>query len=534
MALLWLSIAKNEIRLWTSQFRNHRRLLFIIIAAIMGIYALVLVPLILSPFHDAIYGLLDDLNSIGLLSFVIFFVFALVGLITFFWCISYPLSATVQDTSDLSGKLEVLLSSPIKPQDILLGKFLGRFPTILIMILAIFPWLVNFFGIRIPISPFAQLAIYMVIFLGVVLGLWLGTLFAAYIESWIRKSARKRDIGRSLSFVIAIVFVIFMYILIYGLISFDPSSPLFNVLHFFPSTWGAHIIMSALGLSPVLPINPIIFTLLLISVTLLGLYLGYRAAERFYSLEPVAIEAQTIRSENFFFRFVRRLFPGTFGVQILSQLKQFSRKYENFTRLGYAVGISITIFVFNPNMWTVGDPFFSIGFKIMMTVFMFAMMTSIILGAFVIVGSKDNLWIYRKAPNGVKKFVWSVFFVNIIYSVIIGIIYSIIFSVIAGFTIVDSFIMVLFSIGFQLALMAVAIGMSFIFPTFEERGGKIGLIVMGTMGIAMAGFFVAIVANIFLANFIGGFVAPLCALVLIAVMGYGLIHLGIHKLSSLE
>ncbi len=534
MPHLWLSVAKNEIRLWTSRYRNHRKLLFTIIAAIMGVYAFVLVPLILSPFHVAIDGLLKGLEDSGFLPFIMFFIFAVVGLIIFFWCISYPLSSTVQDTSDLSGRLEVLLSSPIKPKDILLGKFLGRIPTYLIIIFTIIPWLVNFFSIRIPISPFGQLAVYLVIFLVVLFGLWLGTLFAAYIESWIRKSARTRDIGRSLSFVIAIVFVICMYLLIYGLISFNPSSPLFDVLQFFPSTWGTHIIMSAFGLTSIISIDTIYFGLLLVSITLIVLYLGYHAAGRFYSMEPVTMEAETIVSENRFYRFIRRVIPGTFGIQVLSQLKQYSRKFENFTRLGYAVGISITTFVFNPNMWTIGDPFFTIGFKIMMTVFMYSMMTSMMLGGFVIVGSKDNLWIYKKAPDGVKKFVWSTYLVNIIYSILIGIVYSIIFSVIAGLTILECSMMIVFSIAFQLALMAVAIGIAFIFPTFEERGGKLGLVMMAIVGVVMAGFIVAIIANIFLIDLIGVYAGPICALATIAVAGYGLLRLGIRKLASLE
>ncbi|NVM30491.1 MAG: hypothetical protein HWN65_16750 [Candidatus Helarchaeota archaeon] len=533
MPPLWLSVAKNEIRLWTSRFRNHRKILFTLIAAIMGVYAFVLVPLILSTFQSAIYGLLDGLGPA--LPYIMFFIIAVVTLIIFFWCISFPLSTTVQDTSDLSGRLEVLLSSPIKPKDILLGKFLGRIPTYLLMIFIIFPWLVNFFSIRIPISPFGQLAFYLVIFLVVLFGLWLGTLLAAYIESWIRKSARTRDIGRSLSFVVAIVFVVFMYVLIYGLMSgFDPSSPLFDVLQFFPSTWGTHIIMRAFGLPSIVSLDTIYFGLLLVGLTLVVLYLGYHAAGRFYSMEPVTIETGTIVSENRFFRFMRRIIPGTFGIQVLSQLKQFSRKYENFTRLGYAVGISITIFVFNPSMWSISVPFFTIGFKIMMTIFMYSMMTSMLLGGFVIVGSKDNLWIYKKAPNGVKKFVWSVYFVNIIYTILIGIVYSIIFSAIAGFTILEGFIMTLFSIGFLLALMAAAIGIAFIFPTFEERGGKFGLLMMAIMGVAMVGFMVAIIANIYLVDLIGVYASPICALATIGVIGYGLLRLGIRKLTSLE
>jgi hypothetical protein len=198
------------------------------------------------------------------------------------------------------------------------------------------------------------------------------------------------------------------------------------------------------------------------------------------------------------------------------------------------VGISITIFAFNPNMWAVGDPFFTIGFKIMMTVYMYSMMAAIMLGAFVVVGSKDNLWIYKKAPNGVKNFVWSVYIVHIFYAIIIGIIFSIVYSIIANLTLFEGFMVILFAIGFQLAMMAIAIGMAFIFPTFEERGGKLGLLIMLITGIVLGGFFVAIFANLYLVDFIGPFAAPIINLVFLGIVGYGIIRLGIRKLMALE
>ncbi|TFG04784.1 MAG: hypothetical protein EU536_03830 [Promethearchaeota archaeon] len=62
MAPVWLSIAKNEVRFWTSRFRGHRPLLFTLIALFMGVYAFFLVPLILNTVRTPIYDLLTAMG----------------------------------------------------------------------------------------------------------------------------------------------------------------------------------------------------------------------------------------------------------------------------------------------------------------------------------------------------------------------------------------------------------------------------------------------------------------------------------------
>ena len=129
MAHLWFHIAKNEIRLWSNRYRNHRTLLFVIIAVFLGVYAFVLVPLVFNAVSPLIYEFL-----VALPPYFIFFVYSFASLYIFIWCLTYPLSSMLQDTSDLSGQLEILLSSPVKEQDILFGKFIGRVPIYFILL----------------------------------------------------------------------------------------------------------------------------------------------------------------------------------------------------------------------------------------------------------------------------------------------------------------------------------------------------------------------------------------------------------------
>ncbi|MHA1265026.1 MAG: ABC transporter permease [Candidatus Helarchaeota archaeon] len=529
----WLVLTKSEIRIWTSRFRNHRKLLFSLVILIMGIYSFFLVPFILNFFHLPLHNALMGMGA-GL-PYFLFFIFSFVCLFIFIWCITYPLSMMLQETTDLSGKLEILISTPIKAQDILFGKYIGRFPTYLIVLFSIAPWLVNIFGVIFPLSVFDQFAIYFVLFILIILGTWLGTLLTAYIESRIRKSEKTRDLGRAMNFVIAILIVILMYSLIWAIISGvnDPSSPLFIILQVFPSSWASFIVMDFFGFHLLLPMNVSFFWMFLLGVTFVSLYLGYHAAGRFYSLEPFQRNRARIQKTNNFYKIFRRLIPGSFGIQFQAHLRQFSRKMENFSRLSYAVVISVMSFVLNYLMGTFEDGL-DRGAIVMFLPFMYAWFVAMMLGGWVIIGSKDHLWIYKKAPSGVKKFVWSVYLVNILYSSIIGIIYMTIVSIFIGLSFIDGIIMVGFVFGFVLALMMIGIGIAFIFPTFEERGGKLGIVMMAIAGIIFGGFMLSIFFNELLSSLQWTYSWPILDLLISAILGYCLLRIGIRKLNSLE
>jgi uncharacterized membrane protein len=99
---LWLSIAKNEIWLWSSHFRKHRALLFTIVGVFVVVYAFMLVPLILNAAAGAIYTVLTNVFGLAL-PFFMYFVFSIALLFVFMWCITYPLSSMLQGAQDLQG-----------------------------------------------------------------------------------------------------------------------------------------------------------------------------------------------------------------------------------------------------------------------------------------------------------------------------------------------------------------------------------------------------------------------------------------------
>ena len=529
MPHLWLAIAKNEIRLWSSRFRNHRPLLFLVIGLILIIYAFILVPLVVSTFA----GLVQPFFSIY--PVFMYTIIALVLLYIFIWCITYPLSTMLQGAQDLGGQLEILLSTPVKAQDILFGKFIARLPTYLILLFALGPWLVNIF---VPLSFLEQIFVYLVLFGLIVMAMWLGTLLASYIETKVRKSERSRDLGRAMTFIITIVTVGLMYGVMWIIMSgfSDPTSPLHTILQAFPSTWGTIIILNIFGVTNealFISVNTGVFIALLIGVTVIALYGGFKAAGRFYSLEPTEMGTERITSEGRIYRIARSLIPGDFGVQIVSQLKQFTRKMENFSRIGYAVGMSTIIVVFQ----AVSNPAIeelNIGFISLFATYMPAMMMAGLLGTWVVIGSKDNLWIYKKAPNGVSRYVRSVYIVHLIYTIPIALIFVGILTVILGATLGDILLSMGFMVLFLLFLMAMAIGLAFIFPTFEERGSKVAILMMSFFGLTSGIMTGAIFLAFGVFTFLGGYAIPLISLLFVVPLGVVLLLIGIKKLKALE
>jgi len=453
----------------------------------------------------------------------------------FLWCITYPFSNMLQGAQDLVGQLELILSTPIKAQDILFGKFIAHLPTYSIILFVLAPWLVNVFIIVVPLSIFEQVLIYLVFFGIIIMAMWLGTLLSSYVESKVRKSERSRDLGRAMVFVITILTVGLSYGLIYAIVGgvSDQNSPLYYILQGFPSTWGTMIIMNILGFSAVTPANVGLYIALLIGITAFVLYLGYKAAGRFYSLEPTEMGTERVIGEGRFYRLVRRLIPSDFGVQVVTQLKHFSRKLENFSRIGYAIGISAIVIVVNL-FGGFGPANEAISFTMIYSTLYPAMMMAALLGCFVIVGSKDNLWIYKKAPNGVSNFVRSVYIVHLIYTVPIGLIFSVIISVIGGFSIIETLLTMSFLILLMISLMAMAIGIAFIFPTFEERGSKIAILMMVFIGISLGIWVTAMFLGTDILTFLAPFGSTLSAVIICLPVGFIFLKIGIKKLEVLE
>ena len=123
----WLIIANNEYRIITSGIGKSRKLLPIIIILILAILIFFIFPKIIELFVDDLQAFFLSVVALAMVEIVLF--------MFFFWLLLIPISYTLreEDTNDL----EIFLSAPIRPSDVLLGKFMGFFPFYAIFIMLV-------------------------------------------------------------------------------------------------------------------------------------------------------------------------------------------------------------------------------------------------------------------------------------------------------------------------------------------------------------------------------------------------------------
>jgi len=236
--------------------------------------------------------------------------------------------------------------------------------------------------------------------------LWIGNVIAALLRTRLGRTARGKDIGRGLAMIIALPMVALIYAIQFGgLISAlaDPnaSGTVKAFLSLLPSSWGAEVIVgfalnpgniSAMGLEILTRFGG------LVAFFLATLWLGARAANRAYSLEPTTFIASRAKPDGAFYNSVRSLGGGgSFGTLLVSVFKDYGRRLENLSNVTYIIGLLFLMSVFIAP--TVSDDSPDVPVSLIMAQFLFPIVVVMVTGE-VTVNGKEALFIYRKAPDG--------------------------------------------------------------------------------------------------------------------------------------
>ncbi|MFX1597966.1 MAG: hypothetical protein ACFFC5_02770 [Promethearchaeota archaeon] len=533
----WLVIAKNEVRLWSNRFRRNRKAFFIGLIIFLGIYAFFLVPWL---YNALLPGLIIEILVIygPLISPTIASFMFLMFLVLLIW----PLNQALQDVR--VGQVEVMMAAPIRPHHILFGKYVGRLPTYFIAIAAVAPWILGFFVTAFSIDVLGQMVILFSICLLFLLSTWIGTLVSSLAESRLAQSPRGRDVGRAILFIVPTIFFIFLY-LVFPIAIQSPE--FLSVIKFFPSSWATNVILHQIGSIFTLDLLPalgstfnIIFNFALLGIVAVStLILGYRIAGRAYSLEPMAIAKAKIVGEKKVFALVRRIVPGFFGEIVAANLKGSTRRLEVLSRLGYVIIMSVVVTIMVP-LTTGGLVAVEPEWFIYMMSFEYSIFQALMFGAFVLYFNKDTIWLYRKVPRGIRTFVAAVFVQNALILVPVGMILMLGLGLVFNFGMWTLLGIATVAI-FALYALGISIGVNCIFPTFEEKGAKVTLIIFASLALLLPPFMVPIFLTVL---GIGSYLPVIAGL---AQLGIGLLlfpfwivlelcilYLGVKKLYSLE
>ncbi len=510
----WLVVARNEYRITTSGIRRIRPYLLYLAAALLAVWVAYIAPMLVGFFVDELVAFFLSQVAVAVVQILLFMLF--------FFFIIWPISSALKEEVH-AGQLEIFLAAPVKPSDILLGKFLGVIPFYGIAIVAIAGFFTAALG---PLGlDIAQMAVIIVIFVATFSSaLWIGTVITAILRTKLGRTARGKDIGRALSLVLALPMIVFMYSIMGGGLLEALADPgtgglVRAVLGVLPSSWGAEVIVGfAANPGNILAVGSETLARFggLVAFFVGALWLGAKAADRAYSLEPTTFTASTAKPDGAFYKAVRSLGGGgSFGALLVSVFKDDGRRLENLSRIAYIMGLFVlmTVFLADP-----GD---------LMDVPIYALLMLPMLGAFVVgdvtLRGKEALFIYKKAPSGVGRLIKARLVQGWLVVVPVAAAITAVTAIMAP---QPTFISLLSNVGLLMLAAAAsvpfALGLFLRMPAFSQQslGLNATIVMMVSMGLFVVS---ALVLDL-----------PLLYIPLIWVVGIVFLYLGKRNLSRIE
>ena len=481
MARHWLVIAKVEFLVWSSRFKNRRAPIFAGILLTGVLWAFYVVPEIWR------FVISDNLFVYTLLMASLPELVRIAMLLLWMLVLIYPILYALQEIK--IGQWEIILSSDVSTRSLLVGTFVGKIPSYGLMVLFLAPVLMSPFILAYEVTLLGQLLMYCSILLVSLSTLWMSNFISLAVQAKLGESRRGEDLGKALSMVIGLA----AGLPIYGLVYF--AGPLtgilgMNVFLLFPFTWGADmtswaVILFSPNVTPeILPLYKAVLgfdiltdVLLLSLFTLLLVGVAFRAADRVFTfrLGVRTDSVTTIVRENVVIRGIRKVFRGHFGVLVVMSLKDFYRKAENLSKLGFALMMT-TFMPVMMNFSLPEPPIDDPAFRVFMPMFTGAMMLMVVgtmtFGGTGFIESKDHLWIIRSAPHGSIEFVKAKLVSLFISAAPIALIPSIVVGLLVGLEVQFILLMFIYSYCLLCCSIMVSIGVVAANPTFETTRSR--------------------------------------------------------------
>lgn len=476
-----LAIAKAEFLVWSSRAKDKRPLVFTSIIVIGIFWAFYLAPAIWQLVIGSNFWILTLLmvSLPGLMRVATLLLWMLVFV--------YPILYALQEIR--IGQWEIILSCDVSTKSLLSGTFLGKIPSYGLMVLFLAPMFFSPFILAYEVSIIGQLIMYGAVTLLLLSTLWMSNSVALAVQAKIGESQRGEDLAKALSMIIGLI----AGIPVLGLVYF--AEPLAGILGLdvfllFPFTWSADLISwGAILFSPtvtpemitlfssILGFDMLTDAILLLLFSLVIVALALKTADRVFTfrLGERTETVTTIARENIVYRSVRKIFPGPFGLLVITSIKDFFRKAENLSRIAYGVMMAVLMpVVMNMTSSTspIDDPLLEALLPMIMVGFMLMVIGGITFGGTGFIESKDHLWVIRSAPYGSKEFVMSRLVSFLISAIPMALIPTIIVALITGLGPLFSFLMFLYVYAMLCCSIMVSIGVMAMNPNYESTRSR--------------------------------------------------------------
>ncbi|HUS77315.1 MAG TPA: hypothetical protein VM050_01435 [Patescibacteria group bacterium] len=388
----WLVIAKNEFRVTTSPIRSLRRYYPLMLAGLFGAWVFYLAPMLVRSLMSDFEGLIVSEIAVAVFEIILFMFSVFLTII--------PVSNALKEEG--IGQIELMLKAPVRPGDVLVGEFVGKTPLYAIFAI-VFAGLFTALLTPLGLNYLQTTLIIFMAFITCLGSFWIGTVIAAVARTTIGRTAKGKDIGKAMSFILILPLVAVMYMMMNGnlfVLLADPGTNglVKTVLGLFPSSWAAEVIVAfALNPSNIGAVSTLTLTRVggMIVFMATALAVGWMVADRAFSLEPTELGVTVVGADGAFYQTVRLLGGGgSFGSLLVSTFKDYSRRLENLSQMGYVVGLLVIM-----NFTFVDD-----ASGAQMIGMLMATLMSLFFCAEATIRGKETLFIFRKTPSGVSRF----------------------------------------------------------------------------------------------------------------------------------
>jgi hypothetical protein len=312
-----------------------------------------------------------------------------------------------------------------------------------------------------------------------------------------------------------------------------------SILGMLPTSWGAQVVIDFAN-NPG-NIGPVALEAGL-RLGALGLFffsvifIGMKLADKAYSLEQASISSSKVGRDGIFYRSIRAIAGGgPFSVLLLSITKDYGRRLENISNVTYILGILVlmNIFILPQSSTDSGPPG-----PIMASLFLYPIIVVMLTGDVTVEG-KENLFLYKKAPSGISRYLRAMLVKGWMFVVPITGIPTLILSYIQpDATLASSFMTAGLVLLIMMANVVFVLGLFLVNPVFSEKSAKIWLNVVLVIIVQIILF----IASLFvLTNFgkldepIGGFQLMLLTQATLSwIAGFGLLMIGKGRLNRID
>ncbi|MBY8997125.1 MAG: hypothetical protein KGD60_05295 [Candidatus Thorarchaeota archaeon] len=475
MVRTWLAIATAEFQVLTSSMRRNRKLYTGILYAITLVWATVLAPMLFNAVLSAIF----PMHVLRPMLMVMFpGLMRTLGLFLWLILLLFPLSMALQEIK--IGQWEIFLSNNVRTRDIMAGTYLGKIGLYGLVIMFVAPLVISPFMIAFEVGVFGQLLVYGVFTLLAMGTIWFSNFLTSLVQARLGDSSRGNDIAKALAMVIAIIVIIPMYGLMFFLPTISEMMGM-NAFLILPSTWFSDLISwiaitfngigltgsQILGFSTVLQLDMLVTSVLAIGFVLGTVVLALGTADRVFTIEAgVRTEVvTTVGRENALLRGIRKISSGPFGSLMVTNIKDFVRKAQNLSKIGYGLILAIIMPVI---MMAMDIEYLQINELFMMLIVMMSLIGAMPFAGTGFLESKDQLWIIQSAPSGASSFVKSRIASQALISIVLAVIPSVILYIMMEMTVFE-FAMLL-GLGYVAVVggMLIATGVTARNPNYED------------------------------------------------------------------